>query len=222
MMKLTGTPAPQRSGKATRIAEKNRAIALSARKHFLRNGFGGASMDAIASSAGVSVKTLYSHFADKKELFSKVMVGACSDHFFAEIVLSEEALAKRFPWFSMASRRGLFEAGKEYLTHLLSEEQLALYRVVTRDADRFPELGRQYQQIIARGRTAILVAYLKSTYYKKKWTRRNAEEDAVFYEGLLRARIFEPALHGVLKASTLNIEECASFASRTMWSVFRS
>lgn len=42
------------------------------------------------------------------------------------------------------------EAGREYLRHLLSEEQLALYRVVTRDADRFPELGRQYQKNFAR------------------------------------------------------------------------
>jgi hypothetical protein len=53
-------------------------------------------------------------------------------------------LAQRFAWFHEATRRGLFGAGREYLRHLLSEEHLALYRVVTRDAARFPELGRQY------------------------------------------------------------------------------
>jgi hypothetical protein len=51
------------------------------------------------------------------------------------------------------------EAGKEYPGHLLSPNQLALYRVVTRDAGRFPELGLKYQKLVVAGRTEILVAY---------------------------------------------------------------
>ncbi|MGA8654966.1 MAG: alpha-amylase family glycosyl hydrolase [Chthoniobacterales bacterium] len=52
--------------------------------------------------------------------------------------------AVRFTWFEESPRRGLAAAGRDYLRHLLSAEQLALYRVVTRDAHRFPELGRRY------------------------------------------------------------------------------
>jgi hypothetical protein len=65
-------------------------------------------------------------------------------------------------WFGEATQRGLMQAGLEYLWHLLSEKQLALYRVVTRDPDRSPELGQHFQKNVARGRTGILIAYLKS------------------------------------------------------------
>jgi len=57
----------------------------------------------------------------------------------------------------LASQRGLVEAGKEYLRHLLSPKQLAPYRVVARDAGRFPELGLEYQKLLVTGRTEILL-----------------------------------------------------------------
>jgi AcrR family transcriptional regulator len=203
--------------KAAMIAEKNCAIVLAAREHFLRDGFAGACMDGIAKSAGVSVKTIYSHFANKDELFSKVMIAACTDHLLSEERPSDEVLARRFDWFHEASQRGLLGAGREYLRHLLSGEQLALYRVVTRDADRFPELGRQYQKNFARGRTAILAAYLRSVALRKGWAKRDATEDAALYEALLRAGIYEEALHGLLTVNSDAIEEHARSASKRMW-----
>ncbi len=70
----------QSISKASKIAEKERLIVAAARDHFLRDGFAVASMDAIARTAEVSVKTIYSHFANKDELFSKVMIAACTDN----------------------------------------------------------------------------------------------------------------------------------------------
>ena len=207
----------RRTTKAALIAEKDRVIVLAAREQFLRDGFVGASMDAIANSAGVSVKTIYSHFANKDELFGKVMIGACTDNLLAGDIPSEDDLRQRFAWFSNATRQGLFEAGKEYLGHLLSADELALYRAVTRDADRFPELGRQYHQTIARGRTGILIAYLRNVYREREWTGREAAQDAASYEGLLRSRIFEEALHGLSRVSREAIEQRAALASHAMW-----
>jgi AcrR family transcriptional regulator len=66
--------------KASTIAEKERLIVAAAREHFLRDGFVVASMDAIARTADVSVKTIFSQFANKDELFSKVMIAACTDN----------------------------------------------------------------------------------------------------------------------------------------------
>ena len=210
---------PQHTSKAASIADKDRAILLAARENFLRDGFAGASMDAIASSAGVSVKTIYSHFLNKDELFSKVMVGACTDNIFAMETPSEDSLRQRFAWFSKATQWGLLEAGKEYLGHLLSTDELALYRAVTRDAGRFPALGRQYQQTVARGRTGIVIAYLKSISRKKDWTGRDAIQDAAVFECLLRARVFEEALHGLLSVTSDHIERQAAFASGIMWTL---
>lgn len=72
--------------KAAMMAEKDQAIVMAARESFLRDGFAGASMDGIAKSAGVSVRTIYGHFDNKNELFSRVMIAACTDH-----LLSNEA-----------------------------------------------------------------------------------------------------------------------------------
>ena len=219
MTKKPNQPTSQRRSRAALIAEKDQAIVYAAREHFLDHGFAGASMDAIAKQARVSVKTIYSHFANKDELFSKVMIGACTDNIVAGESLSEEALADRFGWFSRATQHGVFESGQEYLRHLLSEEQLSLYRVITRDADRLPELGQQYQLHIARGRTEILRTYLRSVARKKGWTGRDAAEDALTYEGLLRVRVFEEALHGLLKVTSSVIDRYSASASKTMWKV---
>lgn len=211
------TPRAKHISKVAMITEKVRAIVLAAREHFLRNGFAGASMDGIAKSAGVSVKTIYGHFAGKDELFSRVMMAACTDHLLSEELPSEDVLAQRFAWFRAANRRGLAEAGREYLRHLLSEEQLALYRVVTQDAGRFPELGRQYHKNIAQGRTGILAAYLRNVARKKSWTRRDAAQDAALYEALLRSGIYEEALHGLVTVNPEAIDKQARSSAKTMW-----
>jgi AcrR family transcriptional regulator len=210
-------PAVKHTSKAAMIAEKDRAIVLAAHEHFLRDGFAGASMDGIAKSAGVSVKTIYSHFASKEELFSKVMIAACTDHLLSEELPSDELLAQRFSWFRQANQRGLMGAGREYLRHLLSEEQLALYRVVTQDAGRFPELGRQYHKNLSRGRTGILTAYLRSVARRRGWAKRDAAQDAALYEALLRADIYEEALHGLLTVHPDLIDKHARSSAKTMW-----
>ena len=201
------------------IAEKNRAIVSAARQTFLRDGFAEASMDVIAKSAGVSVKTIYSHFENKSELFSHVMLAACSDDLLPGETPSNDVLSTWFPWFGDATQTGLMEAGRVYLGHLLSEEQLALYRVVTRDADRFPDLGLQYQRNVARGRTRILVAFLTNVNRTNGWTARDPAQDAALYEGLLRAGIYEEVLHGLFRADSAVIDEHARSSSRTMWTL---
>ncbi len=205
------------TSKKAMIAEKDRAIVLSARESFLRDGFAEASMDGIARSAGVSVKTIYSHFESKSELFSKVMIAACSDHLLSNEAPSDDLLSERFSWFTEGTQRGLMEAGKDYLRHLLLEDQLALYRVVTRDAHHFPELGRQYQKNVAQGRTRILIAYFKSMMRMNGWAKRDPTQDAAVFESMLRAGVYEEALHGLLTVDSDLIDKQASSTSQAMW-----
>ncbi len=53
--------------------EKRAAILAAAKQLFTRQGFEGTSMDAIATAAGVSKLTVYSHFGDKDNLFREVV-----------------------------------------------------------------------------------------------------------------------------------------------------
>lgn len=56
---------------------KRQAILEAAKTLFLRHGYDGSSMDAIAAEAGVSKLTVYSHFTDKETLFSEAVKAKC-------------------------------------------------------------------------------------------------------------------------------------------------
>lgn len=55
------------------LISKRRAILSGALSEFARDGYARASIDAIASSAGVSSRTIYNHFGDKATLFEAVI-----------------------------------------------------------------------------------------------------------------------------------------------------
>src|SRR5690349_15571641 len=59
--------------KAKLMARKRAAIVDAAREAFVRDGYGGASMERIAKDAGVSIMTLYRHAEGKDDLFSAVI-----------------------------------------------------------------------------------------------------------------------------------------------------
>lgn len=56
---------------------KRAAILDAAKRMFTAQGFEGASMDAIATEAGVSKLTVYSHFGDKDALFAEAVKSHC-------------------------------------------------------------------------------------------------------------------------------------------------
>lgn len=58
---------------------KREAILEAAKRLFLCNGYDGSSMEAIASEAGVSKLTVYSHFTDKETLFSEAVKAKCAE-----------------------------------------------------------------------------------------------------------------------------------------------
>ena len=64
--------------KAKLMAGKRALILKAAREAFLTAGFGGASMEAIAAAAGVSIMTLYRHARTKDDLFEAVVSEACA------------------------------------------------------------------------------------------------------------------------------------------------
>ena len=57
--------------------EKRASILQAAKRLFTTQGFEGTSMDAIASAAGVSKLTVYSHFQDKERLFAAAVECVC-------------------------------------------------------------------------------------------------------------------------------------------------
>jgi hypothetical protein len=127
------------------------------------------------------------------------------------------SLALRYRWFDDASVHGLTAGGKEYLDHVLSNEQLSLYRVVTRDAHRFPELGRRYQKEVVSGRAGIFVKYIDRCARTNKWKVKGPRNAGNVFEALLRAGVFEEVLHGIRTFEKKDIVAHARLVANVMW-----
>jgi TetR/AcrR family transcriptional repressor of mexJK operon len=208
--------------RAALMEQKRTAIVAAARQTFLENGYSQTSMDGIAELAEVSVKTIYRHFENKDELFSAVMQAVCRDHEALPGERSVASLALRYPWFNDPSVQGLTAAGKEYLDHVLSEEQLSLYRVVTRDAHRFPELGRRYQSEVVDGRTETLEKYIDGSARMNKWKIESPRNAGSVFEALLRAGLFEEVLHGIKTVEKKNVVARARSIASVMWKLMQA
>src|SRR5205807_6937409 len=57
-----------------RFRRKREEILAAAREVFTREGYMGASMDAVAAHAGASKRTVYQYFEDKEQLFAATVL----------------------------------------------------------------------------------------------------------------------------------------------------
>lgn len=172
--------------KAGLMARKREVILKAALAAFLEEGYAGSSVNRIAEDAGVSIKTLYRHFDNKDDLFVAVIQTACKAN----------TGAGEPPWLDLPPLEGLTQAGSEHLPFILSAEQLALYRVVTREAPRFPELGKRYQNEVVGGRITQLTRYFDRWPDPLRAKIRDPLRGARAFGALLQGDLLETALLG--------------------------
>jgi AcrR family transcriptional regulator len=109
---------------------------VAASEIFLEQGFGGASMEAVAKKAGISKKTIYGFVPTKEKLFEAVM----QDHM-------EYADLPHLP-DQVADAAGVEAALADYLNRLsaaiLGPTAAGLFRVVIAESVRFPEVAQTF------------------------------------------------------------------------------
>lgn len=199
--------------KAALMTRKRAAIIEAALKTFLDSGYAESSVNHIAASAGVSIKTLYRHFESKDDLFSAVMQAACGKMPGAAGAADDETPPS---WYAAPPAEALPQAGETYLLSVLSQDQLALYRVVTRDALRFPELGRRYHEETTGNRDARFAGYLDLWAEREGWVVRDKRAAARAFAGLLKVGIYDEVLLGLRHPSQDEIADKAREAARSM------
>ena len=121
--------APNKPGKD----DRRDAIIAIAQASFVAHGYAGTSMSAIAAGLGGSKGTLYNYFKSKEELFVAVVERKC-----AQILgMMNEAEIK-----SGGDLRATLSDFGEHLSELvLNDENIAMFRLVVSESDRFPEIG---------------------------------------------------------------------------------
>jgi AcrR family transcriptional regulator len=120
-----------------RTGRKFDQVLKGAREVFLADGFEGASVDEIARVAGVSKATLYNYFPDKRLLFMEVARSECARQADAPMDLAAACCTPR---------EVLRAAAGHILSVSLSDFGMRMFRICVAEADRFPDLGRQFYE----------------------------------------------------------------------------
>lgn len=130
----------QVSSEDPRVVRSRAAAIDAARTLFLRHGYMGTTMDDIASTAGLSKRTIYNIYADKAALFTEMVdeVIAYAEQFARG--LSDE-LAERTAK-NLAS--GLHDVGRKLALAILRPDVIALRRLLIGESRAFPELAERY------------------------------------------------------------------------------
>ena len=116
---------------------KRQAILEAAKTLFLRHGYDGSSMDAIAAEAGVSKLTVYSHFTDKESLFSEAVKAKCEGQL-------PELLFELVEGASIESQ--LLDIGRGFHALVNSQESVELHRIMISLAAQDSKLSKMFYE----------------------------------------------------------------------------
>lgn len=115
--------------------DKRDAILEAAKALFIEQGYAGTSMNRIATAAGVSKLTLYSHYSHKDDLFQQCVVSKCQEH-------TPDAIYD--PASSAPLRDRLLAIGSGFVALVMSDEAIKFYRMMCAEARQTGKLGKLF------------------------------------------------------------------------------
>lgn len=173
---------------------KEQQILTAARALFLRNGYDGATTDALVESAGVSKETLYRYYRNKDELLTAVI---------RDMAERRHALAANVVLPEHATRRTLESLLRELVAFALAEtmraEYLDLLRLVVAESRRRPHIAALLRDALTGGGA---LRRLLTQAREQGLVRRDVKVDvaAEMLAGTLFGAIFNQGLLGGARA----------------------
>jgi AcrR family transcriptional regulator len=119
--------------KATEAETRNRHILEVAGETFLRFGFDGTTMDAVAEKARISKRTLYARHKDKTALFNAVL---------GELIRRWLVPIDRFQGGQGRLKETLLVLARYFTTFALTPQSVGVTRIIIAESERQPEFGR--------------------------------------------------------------------------------
>jgi TetR/AcrR family transcriptional repressor of mexJK operon len=130
---------------------KGRQILQAASKLFVEHGFAAVSMDQIASAAGVSKQTVYSHFGSKEDLFAAAIEAKC-----VEFHLSNALYPVTRP-----VKQALLEFAHDLSELLRSDDVIKLSRVLMSPGTEPNDIANIAWQVSSKRTIEELARYLE-------------------------------------------------------------
>ncbi|MFZ1468725.1 MAG: TetR/AcrR family transcriptional regulator [Paracoccaceae bacterium] len=154
--------------------DRERRILDAALKVFAQSGYSGASMDAVASEAGLSKPTLYQYFTSKEALFQAMMLG------------KRDRMRTAFDQPSgQGMVRDLYDFAWDYADTVMRPDMLAIARLIIGEVQRFPEIGQVYQASGPDMLLRVIMDYLRARRDDGKLAFDDAELAAQDLWGLI-------------------------------------
>ena len=169
-------------------SEKAAAILAGGMQEFLIHGYAATSMDRVATAAGVSKATVYSHFQDKERLFTALIEQLVQGKFRSIFDTTDRAEPPEPKIF-------LRELADRFLDMGANEPQfLNFMRVIIGESGRFPELAQAFVRNIERNSFGMLCEYFESCPQLKL---ADPEASArIFIGAIVHFLIVQEMLHG--------------------------
>lgn len=145
---------------------RRRAILEVARAVFAEEGYAAASMSSIAARVGGSKATLYNYFRSKEELFAAIVHARCEE---------EGSVVFNFDLADDDLASTLQRVGEGFLRMIISDETMAMHRVILAEIERFPELGRIFYEGGPRRGIVRLAAFLERAMAERRLRRADAD-----------------------------------------------
>ena len=137
---------------AGEIEIRKRTILLIATKMFIENGFEKTTLADISKAAGVTKRTIYDHIGDKEALFQAVCMESLPETLELHFELRPTG---------RTTREVLKNLAQLIMNYSLSEENLALTRMLMTERLRFPELVRQSVETLRELYKDVIESVLK-------------------------------------------------------------
>jgi len=169
--------------------QKRSNLLAAASELFLAKGYDGVSLDEIIAAVGGSKTTIYSYFKGKEGVFVAAIGALCG-----------EILAKLFRTkaSSMPLREALQAIGQTYLDAVLSPRAIALQRLVTGEAYRFPEVGRIWFESGPAQTYQILTDFFEERRRAGEIGSIDPRKTAVLFHDMLTYEIHLQMLLGIM------------------------
>jgi len=192
MHDLAQAPEPPiaKLGRPRRGTESARSDALisAATRVFVREGYGLASIDKVASEAGVSTRTIYERFKNKADLLGAVITRLV-DRDMATVLATSE-LERLDP------KDALTVIAQTMTSHARDPESVALFRIVATEAYRFPELAAKVREGTKHRWDSAVAKYFRGQIKRGTLVLTDPDRSAVLFLQMICAELHEHLLFG--------------------------
>ena len=177
-------------GRPKRGTESARTEALinAATRVFLREGYGLASIDKVASEAGVSTRTIYERYKNKAALLGAVITRLVNRDM--TTVLATAELDRLDP------KDALTAIAQTMMRRARDPESAALFRIVATEALRFPELAAKMRESGKVRWEGAVANYFRGQVERGTLDLASPERAATLFLQMICAELHECVLFG--------------------------